>query len=70
MKVAITGATGLVGSHCTAAALAAGHDVRMVVRVLQHTCDRAALFCHAQPVCFTAFKNGFCHSGPRVGLMW
>ena len=32
MKVAITGATGLVGSHCTAAALAAGHDVRMVVR--------------------------------------
>ncbi|HAQ22952.1 MAG TPA: hypothetical protein DCR10_05325 [Acidimicrobiaceae bacterium] len=32
MRVAITGATGLIGSHCTAQALAAGHDVRMVVR--------------------------------------
>jgi nucleoside-diphosphate-sugar epimerase len=32
MRVAITGATGLVGSHCTATALAAGHEVRMVVR--------------------------------------
>ena len=32
MRVAITGATGLVGSHCTVTALVAGHDVRMVVR--------------------------------------
>ena len=32
MRVAITGATGLVGSHCLAAARAAGHEVRMVVR--------------------------------------
>ncbi|MDG2428462.1 MAG: NAD-dependent epimerase/dehydratase family protein [Acidimicrobiales bacterium] len=32
MRVAVTGATGLVGSHCVAAALTAGHEVRMVVR--------------------------------------
>lgn len=32
MRVAITGATGLIGSHCVARALAEGHDVRMVVR--------------------------------------
>ena len=32
MRVAITGATGLIGSHCTARAVADGHEVRMVVR--------------------------------------
>ncbi len=32
MRVAITGATGLIGSHCTARAVADGHRVRMVVR--------------------------------------
>ena len=32
MRVAITGATGLIGSHCTALAVANGHEVRMVVR--------------------------------------
>ena len=32
MKVAITGASGFLGSHCMAAAVAAGHEVRAVVR--------------------------------------
>lgn len=32
MRVAITGASGFVGSHCVAAAVAAGHEVRAVVR--------------------------------------
>ena len=32
MRVAITGASGFVGSHCLAAAVAAGHEVRAVVR--------------------------------------
>ena len=32
MKVAITGASGFVGSHCLAAAVAAGHEVRAVIR--------------------------------------
>ena len=32
MKVLITGGTGYVGSHATAAAVAAGHDVRLLVR--------------------------------------
>ena len=47
MKVAITGATGLVGSHCTSAALAAGHDVRMVVRNPDKA--RSALALHGLP---------------------
>jgi len=32
VKVAITGGTGFIGSHVVAAALAAGHEVRMLVR--------------------------------------
>jgi dihydroflavonol-4-reductase len=32
MKVLVTGGTGFVGSHSTAALLAAGHDVRLLVR--------------------------------------
>ena len=32
MKVAITGASGFVGSHCLAAAVASGHEVRAVIR--------------------------------------
>ncbi len=32
MRVAITGASGFVGSHCLAAAVAAGHEVRAVIR--------------------------------------
>lgn len=47
MRVAITGATGLVGSHCTATALAAGHDVRMVVR--NPSKARSALALHGLP---------------------
>ena len=47
MRVAITGATGLVGSHCTATALAAGHDVRMVVRSPDKA--RSALALHGLP---------------------
>lgn len=47
MRVAITGATGLVGSHCAATALAAGHDVRMVVRNPNKA--RSALALHGLP---------------------
>ena len=32
MKVAITGASGFLGSHCLAVAVASGHEVRAVVR--------------------------------------
>lgn len=32
MRVAITGGTGFIGSHCVAQAIAAGHQVRMLVR--------------------------------------
>ena len=32
MRVAITGGTGFIGSHCVAQAVAAGHQVRMLVR--------------------------------------
>ena len=32
MRVVITGGTGFIGSHCVAQAVAAGHQVRMLVR--------------------------------------
>jgi nucleoside-diphosphate-sugar epimerase len=32
MKVAITGGTGFIGSHCVSQAVAAGHEVKMLVR--------------------------------------
>ncbi|MFT6549186.1 MAG: nucleoside-diphosphate-sugar epimerase [Acidimicrobiales bacterium] len=44
MKVAITGASGFLGSHCMAAAVAAGHEVRVVVR--NPTKVRAAAVLH------------------------
>ena len=40
MRVAVTGATGLVGHHCVAAALAAGHDVVAVTRLGRRLPDR------------------------------
>ena len=40
MKVAITGGTGFIGSHCVAQAVEAGHEVRMLVRNL----DKARSF--------------------------
>ena len=32
MRGAITGGTGFIGSHCVAQAVAAGHQVRMLIR--------------------------------------
>ena len=42
MKVAVTGATGLVGQHVVAAALAAGHEVSAVTRLGRRLPDQLA----------------------------
>ena len=44
MKVAITGGTGFIGSHCVAQAVEAGHEVRMLVRNLDKA--RSSLAVH------------------------
>ena len=49
MRVAITGATGLIGSHCTARAVAEGHHVRMVVRNPAKAAHALALHAVAAP---------------------